>query len=68
MYGLTIIIEEEFIKAQATGLLPNKTVHVLGAVVVDSDGVLQGLDTGLQTEGDLSVSYCVSTRQKTQVI
>lgn len=34
-------------------------MHVLRAVVVDSDGVLQRLDAGLQTEGDLGVSYRV---------
>lgn len=60
---LTIFIQEELIKSQTTGLLPNETVHVLCAVVIDSNGVLQRLDTGLQTERDLRVSNCVSTKR-----
>lgn len=44
-------------------------MHVLCAVVINSNGVLQRLDTGLQTEGDLRVSNCVSTKgQKITVI
>lgn len=59
---LTILIQEELVETQAAGLLPNEAVHVLRAVVVNGDGVLEGLHAGLQTEGDLSVSYCVSTK------
>lgn len=64
MLSLTIFIQEELIKAQATGLLSNETVHVLCAVVVHSHCVLQRLDTRLQTEGDLGVAYCVSAKDK----
>lgn len=59
---LTVFIQEELIKAQTTGLLPNETVHILCAVVVNSDGVLQRLDAGLQTEGNLGISNCVSAK------
>lgn len=43
--ALTFFIEEKLVEAQATGLLPNETVHILCAVVMDSDGIFQGLDT-----------------------
>lgn len=59
---LTVFIQEELIKAQATGLLPDETVHVLRAVVINGNGVLQRLDTGLQTERDLGISNCVSAK------
>jgi len=52
---LTVVIQEELIEAQAAGLLPNEAVHVLRAVVVNGDGVLQRLDAGLQAEGHLGV-------------
>lgn len=57
---LTIFIQEELIKAQAAGLLPDETVHVLSAVVMDGNGVLQRLDARLQAERDLGVSHRVS--------
>lgn len=53
---LTVFIQEELIEAQATGLLANEAVHVLGAVVVDGDGVLERLDAGLKAEWDLGIS------------
>lgn len=68
---LTIFIQEQLIKAQATGLLANEAVHMLRAVVIDSDGVLKRLDAGLKTERDLGVSnrvpVCMDRRAKTSV-
>lgn len=64
LISLTIFVQEKLIEAQATGLLPNETVHILCAVVVDSNSILQRLDTGLQTEGDFCVSYSVSTNER----
>lgn len=59
---LTVVIQGELIKTQAAGLLPNETVHILCTVVINSNGVLQRLDAGLQTEGDLGISHCVSAK------
>lgn len=61
---LTLFVQEELVKAQAAGLLPDEAVHVLRAVVVNGDGVLQRLHAGLQTEGDLGVSDGVSAKKK----
>ena len=59
VYPLTILVQEKLVEAQAAGLLADEPVHVLGAVVVHSDGVLQGLDARLQAERDLSVAHRV---------
>lgn len=59
---LTFFIQEELVKAQAAGLLPDETVHVLRAVVVNCNGVLQRFHAGLQAEGDLRVSDGVSAK------
>lgn len=56
---LTIIIQEELVEAQAAGLFANEAVHVLGAVVVNGDGVFQWLHARLQTKGHLGVTYRV---------
>lgn len=59
---LTIFIKKELVKAQAAGLLADETVHILCAVVINGHGVLQRLDTGLQTEGDFGITDCVSAK------
>lgn len=64
---LTVLVQEELVEAQAAGLLPDEAVHVLGAVVVHRDGVLQWLHTRLQAEGDLGVAYRVSEEKQKQV-
>lgn len=56
---LTVLVQEQLVEPQPAGLLADEAVHVLGAVVVDGDGVLQRLHTRLQTEGDLGVSHRV---------
>lgn len=61
---LTIFIEEKLIKAQTTGLLPYETVHVLSAVIINSNGILERLDTRLQAERNLGVSHRVSKKKK----
>ena len=54
---LTFLVQEELVEAQPAGLLPDEAVHVVRAVVVHGDGVLQGLDARLQAEGHLGVAY-----------
>lgn len=60
---LTVLVQEELVEAQAAGLLADEAVHILGAVVVHGDGVLQRFDTRLQTEGDLGVADGVPETQ-----
>lgn len=60
---LTVLVQEELVEAQAAGLLANEAVHVLGAVVMHGDGVLQWFDARLQTEGDLGVADGVPETQ-----
>lgn len=56
---LTLLVQEELVESQAAGLFADEAVHVLGPVVVNGDGVFQGLNAGLQTEGDLGVADSV---------
>lgn len=56
---LTVLVQEELVEAQAAGLLADEAVHILGAMVVHGDGVLQRLHARLQAEGDLSVAHRV---------
>lgn len=44
MTGPTVFIQKELVEAKPAGLLPDETVHILGAVVVHGDGVLERLD------------------------
>ena len=60
---LTVFIKEQLVKPQAAGLLADETVHILCAVVINGHSVLQRLDTGLQTEGDLGITDCVSVKR-----
>ena len=62
--SLTVIVEEELVEAQAARLLADEAVHVLCAVVVHGDGVLQRLHTRLQTERDLGVTHRKSERMR----
>lgn len=41
---LTVLVQEELVESQAAGLFADEAVHVLRAVVVHGDGVLQGFD------------------------
>lgn len=56
---LTLLVQEELVESQAAGLFADEAVHILGAMVVNGDGVFQGLNAGLQTEGDLGVANSV---------
>lgn len=53
---LTLLVQEELVESQTTGLFADEAVHVLGAVVVNGYGVFQRLNTRLQTERDLGVA------------
>lgn len=61
--SLTVLVQEQLVEAQAAGLFADEAVNVLGAVVVDGDGVFQRLHTRLQTEGNLGVAGRVSEGQ-----
>lgn len=56
---LTLLVQEELVESQTAGLFADEAVHVLGAVVVNGDGVLQRLNAGLQTERNLGVANSV---------
>lgn len=56
---LTVLVQEELVESQAAGLFADEAVHILCAVVVHSDGVLQRFDTGLQAERNLGVAHSV---------
>lgn len=43
MGSLTLLIEKQLVEAQATRLLADEAVHVLRAMVVHSNGILQRL-------------------------
>ena len=60
---LTILVQEELVESQTAGLFADEAVHVLCAVVVNSNGIFQRLNTRLQTERDLGVSNCVPEEQ-----
>lgn len=60
---LTVLVQEELVESQAAGLFADEAVHVLRAVVVHGDGVLQGFDARLQAEGDLGVAHGVPAKQ-----
>lgn len=60
---LTVFIQEQLVESQTTGLFANEAVHVLGAVVVNSDGVFQRFDTRLQTERNLGVANSVPEKR-----
>lgn len=63
-FFLTVFIQEELVEAQAAGLFANEAVHVLGTVVMHSDGVFQWFDTRLQAERNLCVAHSVPGRHK----
>lgn len=59
---LTVLVQEQLVEAQPAGLLADEAVHVLGAVVVNGDGVFQRLDARLQAERNLGVADGVPKR------
>lgn len=61
---LTVLVQEELVEAQAAGLFADEAMHVLSAVVVNSDGVFQRLHAGLQTEGNFGVADSVPAKDK----
>lgn len=52
----TFIVEREHVELESTGLHADITVNLLCSRLMDGDGVLQGLHTGLQAEGLLGVA------------
>ncbi len=60
---LTLLIQEELVESQATRLFADEAVNILGAVVVNGDGIFQRLNARLQTERDLGVADSVSEEQ-----
>lgn len=59
---LTVLVQEELVEAQAAGLFADEAMYVLGAVVVNGDGVFQRLHAGLQTEGNFGVADSVPAK------
>lgn len=60
---LTVFIQEQLVESQATGLFANEAVHVLCAVVMNSNGVFQWFHTRLQTERNLGVANGVPKKK-----
>ena len=59
----TFVIERQHVELESAGLHADITVNHLRSRLVDGDGVLKGLHTGLQAERLLSVSNRVPEKE-----
>lgn len=65
---LTFIIKWEHVELESAGLHADVTVNMLRSRLMNCDGVLQGLHTGLQAERLLGITYWVPGGEKTQAL